>query len=185
MQSVLPIPFAQKKVPRKRESRLSWELNEFRRSVAIANTTNTESIRFLASTRDSVFRMRCSCICICIIDACKVIRTRCTCVYIFTYVCKCTWYNMHYRSRATPRQFSTSLWFEVLNRNCCARYIAVVIVIACPPALLGMLNYYLLLNRIIDKIIVWQKFFYIHRLIMRCTILIIIINKFMKNLCKI
>lgn len=81
-------------------------------------TTNSEFIRFLTSRRDSAFRMRRSCICICIIDACKVIRTRCTCVYIFTYVCKCTRYNMHYRSRATPRQFSTSLRFEVLNRNC-------------------------------------------------------------------
>lgn len=59
-----------------------------------------------------------SCICICIIDACKVIRTRCTCVYIFTYVCKCTRYNMHYRSRAMPRQFSTSLRFGVPNQNC-------------------------------------------------------------------
>lgn len=132
--------------------RLSRELNEFRRSVAIANSGyhGEQRVHMFSRkyTRYSVFHMRRSCICICIIDACKVIHARCTCVYIFTYVCKCTWYNMHYRSRATPRQFSTSLRFEVLklprryNRRCNCY---------CAPAgasyhLLGTLNYYLSLN---------------------------------------
>lgn len=96
-------------------------------------------------------------------------------VYIYICVCKCTRYNMHYRSRITPRQFSMSLMPEFCNETAGAPF--VVIVIARPEALcptLRMLSDHRYINRTIEII------FLCHSILVHCTYRkrpVIIINK--------
>lgn len=72
-----------------------------KRAICASSTSKQDGTRWVYafarwSMWDSAFRMHRSCICICIIDARQsrtYIATRvraCTCVYVFTYVCKCT-----------------------------------------------------------------------------------------------